>query len=448
MPNLLHTLQNRLFTMTPSGKLQRSLFAPQLAYVQDSSDISAALCTRRAGKSVGGFSSLYFTGLKYPTSTLPYITLTRRSAKNIIWPVIKEVNCKHELGIQMKEAELAAVLPNGSQIVLHGADTEAFISRLLGGKYPGIVIDEAQAFGTHLERLVFDVLQPATLDYNGYIKLQGSPGIIPHGLFYNLTKEGTKCHRWSVLDNPYIPHAAQWLAELKQRRGWDDNNPTWRREYLGEWCYDPSALVYKFNEKINTYETLPNYDWNYIIGVDYGWNDATAFCVLAYSEHYPDAFVVDCYGYSEMIPSRVAQELQRIMAKYKPERIIADTGGLGKSITEEMRVRYELPIMAAEKTEKYMAIDALNGDFIDKRLYVHKSLHALINQMHNLTWDDKHKENPALPNDLVDGMLYSHRFSRHYWGKIPVKISQEQKFENDILHYAQQNNIRNWVDDL
>jgi len=58
-------------------------------------------------------------------------------------------------------------------------------------------------------------------------------------------------------------------------------------------------------------------------------------------------------------------------------------------------------------------------------------------QYESLTWDDKHKEDPTLSNDLCDCTLYAHRFSRHYWGKIPLpKLSDGELLqlqERDML---------------
>jgi hypothetical protein len=82
------------------------------------------------------------------------------------------------------------------------------------------------------------------------------------------------------------------------------------------------------------------------------------------------------------------------------------------------------------------AIDMVNCDFKDERLFIHSSLKNLHMQMEALTWDDKHKENPSLPNDLCDGTLYAHRFSRHYWGKIRNVLTKQQQFEQEILDYA------------
>jgi hypothetical protein len=438
----LAELRQRLEALTPAGKLRSSLFDKQLAYVADTTDIVAALCTRRAGKSVAGFVSLYLTGMKHPNTVLPYITLTRRSAKNIIWPVIREMNHKHKLGIEMKEAELSAVLPNGARIDLHGADTEAFIERLLGGKYPGVIIDEAQAFGTHLDRLVFDVLQPATMDFQGYIKLQGTPGPVPAGLFYDLTKEGAKCHRWSVIDNPYIPHAENWIEKLKEKRKWTEDNPTFLREYRGKWVLDPDSLVYKVLKSRNSYAQLPAGDWHHIIGIDYGWADQTAFGVIAWCKQQPCAYIRKVYGKSHLTPSQIAVTLRSLMKEYDADYIIADTGGLGKSITEEMRQRYSLPMRPAEKTEKATAIEILNGDLIDSRIFIHESCQSYFDQAAQLTWEttsNKRVENPNLPNDLLDVVCYLHRMSRHYWHepkviKTPAEMQTED--ENDMLEHA------------
>ena len=442
MNNKIQEIKSRLNSFTPTGLLKASLFPAQLSYVEDTLDISAALCTRRAGKSVGGFASLYLTGMKFPGATLPYITLTRKSAKNIIWPVIREANEKHKLGILMKEADLSAVLPNGAHIDLHGADTEAFISRLLGGKYPGVVIDEAQAFGSHLERLVFDILQPCTLDYQGYIKLQGTPGPIPYGLFYEMTREGKSCHRWSVTDNIYIPHAVDWINNLKNTRGWVDDNPTFLREYCGQWVLDTESLVYKCTKSRNSYSELPQARWRHILGVDFGWSDQTAFGVLAYSQHNPNAYIRKIFGKSHLTPSRIGEILTQLMTEYDADYIIADCGALGKSIAEELKTRFGLPVIATEKTEKATAIEMINSDFIDGRIFIHDSCKEYFEQVSRLTWEFvkgiKRIENPTLPNDLADVVTYLHRMSRHYWGKLPPpKLSDSEILqiqERDMLN--------------
>ena len=433
-------ISDRLFNITSFGQLTNTLFQQQRDFINDKSKMKAACCTRRAGKSHVAAIKLLQSASRVPNSTALYLALTQRSAKGIMWRKLKAIVNQYKLNVEFKESELIAVLPNNSRIVLYGADKENLMDTLLGDAYCTVVIDEAQSFGTHLQDMIDEVIEPATLDFNGDISLIGTPGPTCNGIFYEAavgSAEYYSRHKWSLLNNFHLHNANGWLSDLKQRREWSDDNPTFRRQYLGEWVVDLSALVYKFNISKNVFHTLPDINFTYIIGLDYGWNDATAFCVLAYSDKWPNAYIVECYGRTEITPSNIAVELQKLMIKYNPERIIADTGGLGRSITEEMKSRYSLPIQAAEKSEKMTAIDMLNCDLIDGRLFVHASLKNLHMQYESLTWDDKHKEDPTLSNDLCDCSLYAHRFSRHYWGKLPLARLSEAELlqlqERDML---------------
>jgi phage terminase large subunit len=440
---------DKLYLLTEYGRLSTTLFPQQQQFIFDKSKMKAACCTRRAGKSHVAAIKLLQCAARIPNSTALYLALTQRYAKVIMWRKLKQICTQYKLKVEFKESELICLLPNNSRIVLYGADKENLMDTLLGDAYCTVVIDEAQSFGTHLQDMIDEVLEPATLDFDGDIALIGTPGPTCNGIFYDAavgSADYYSRHKWSLMDNYHLHNAKTWLEDLKQRRQWTEDNATYRRQYLGEWVIDLSALVYKFNVNKNLYHELPEVHFNYIIGLDYGWNDATAFCVLAYSEKWPHAYIVDCYGRSSMTPSMIAVELEKLMKKYSPERIIADTGGLGKSITEEMRLRYGLPIQAAEKTEKMTAIDMINCDFVDSRLFVNAKLKNLHMQYEALTWDDKHKEDPGLPNDLCDCCLYAHRFSRHYWGQIPTKQTPIEQLEQEILDYASAKNHNEYDD--
>ncbi len=415
----LSELRARIEALTPIGSLRASLFPQQATFITDAAHRKAALCTRRAGKSHVAAIALILAAFSRPNSVALYLALTRRSAKAIMWFKLKELDRTYKLGLTFSESELIVHCKNGARIVLFGADLENLADRLRGDAYIRVVIDEAQSYGAHLQMLIDDVLEPATLDHRGDIILIGTPGPSPIGVFFDATNSNKawSTHKWSLLDNPHLPHAASWLEELKASRGWTDENPTWLREYCGQWVQDENALVYRgFKRHRNVYKLLPQSSWEYIIGMDLGWHDQTTFCVLAYSKHQPNAYVVRSFGRSELHISRIAEVLNSLVAESSPTAIVADTGGLGKSICEELKSRYSLPIRAAEKTEKLTAIEAMNGDFIDSRILVHESCTALMEQMETLTWDEKRLgENPSMRNDLIDSLLYSARFSRHYW---------------------------------
>jgi hypothetical protein len=374
-----------------------------------------------------------------------------------MWPILRELNERYQLGAEFREAELTVKI-NDTEIQLYGADMVNFIDRLRGGKYPIVCIDEAASFREHLTTLVDDILTPAIADYNGQIILVGSAGIVPKGLFYDATelkKYGFSIHKWTVFNNPFMPNARAFVDMIKERKSWTDENPTYRREWLNEWVQDLDALVYKFEDG-NIYEDIPeDREWYNIIGVDFGWHDQAAFTVLAYNPHSPKVYVHYSKGFSHMIPSKIAEHVSELNKRFKPIRIVADTGGLGKSIAEEMIQRWGLPIFAAEKTQKLTNISLMNGDFVDGHLLVHSSLVNLHNQLKTLQKDDKGMEDPGFPNDLCDSMLYAYREAKAYaWTPIKDKPkNQKEKWEREAEtllerdleeHENKSNKVENW----
>jgi len=142
-------------------------------------------------------------------------------------------------------------------------------------------------------------------------------------------------------------HAGEYLDKKKHSKGWADDNPVYLREWCGRWVRSDDSLVYRYHSH-NIVDGLPDdHDFEYILGVDLGYHDATAFVVMAYSRDLPHVFIVDCHKQSKMLPTDIAERISDLADEYDFNRIVADTGGLGKSIVEEFKVRYGLPIYPA-----------------------------------------------------------------------------------------------------
>src|SRR5271169_3888211 len=126
-------------------------FPQQNAFIADKARYIDAQCSRRAGKTNGLAIRFFQTMEKHPRSRCIYLSLTFDSAKEIMWPILQELNITHNLGCAFVESKLLMTHPNGAKLKLVGADQKNFIKRLKGKKHPGIAIDEAQDFGTHLQ---------------------------------------------------------------------------------------------------------------------------------------------------------------------------------------------------------------------------------------------------------------------------------------------------------
>ena len=408
-------------------------FPAQANLIEDPSRLKAALCTRRAGKSVAAGRGLYQACLAAEGSASLYIGLTQDSAHRIMWnDVLRDLDDKLELGAQFHESSLTVSLPSRSSITLLGADaSEKEMRKFLGGKYKRVIIDEAGAFRIDLHKLVYEMIKPATADYLGDIWLIGTPDDLTQGLFYEVTRQDDvprlsdwSVHEWTAYDNPYM--VRQWTEEIN---GLIKNNPRiaetplFQRMYLGKWATDFTKLVYKYARDRNSAQELPNGDWTYVLGVDLGFEDASAFVVCAYSPGHRQLYIVDVHKKSGMIISDVAERIRYYQRKYDIHQIVIDNAA--KQAVEEMRQRYQLPLTPAEKQGKAEFIEIMNSELISGNiLLVDGAADALVKEWGALIWDDrsaKRQEHPNCENHLSDAALYGFRQCYQYLYQAPAK---------------------------
>jgi hypothetical protein len=407
---------------TSFSDIRDTTHSKQDAFVIDPQRFVAAQTSRRGGKSTGLGYRFFRTMAKYDGCFCPYIALTRESAKNIMWEALQEIDEKHKLGAKFTDSNLTVTLPNGSRLQLFGADMKNFIRRLRGIKTPGAGIDEAQDFGSHLESLVDDVLTPALADYSdGWLALTGTPGPVLSGYFYEATegkRHGYSLHKWTLFDNPYLPNARRFVDELKLKKAWASDNPTLRREYYNKWVLDLEALVFRYQPELNHFSDTPRLN-RYVIGVDLGFNDADAIAVIGWDEHVRQAYLVKEVVQAQQGITELAESIESLIKEFNPDKVVMDTGGLGKKVAEEIRRRYQLPILAAEKTRKYEYIELLNDAMRTKRFSAKRDS-RFAEDAARVKWDyekstpDRMVVSDHFHSDITDAVLYAFREALHW----------------------------------
>ena len=408
--------------------IRGELFDRQLAVLDDPSHFRTMLCGRRAGKTKGLARMLVIKALEYPGEEIPCIEVARTTqATKTMWRELEALDKRHRIGAKFDQAELSMTLPNGSRIPIVGAATIPEADKLRGGKYPFSGIDESGAFrASVLEYLIQEVVEPALADLNGSLILAGTPTAAAVGPFYDATaapNPGWSQHAWDMTQNPHIPHAAEWIAELLKRRGWGPDHPTFLREYRAKWVRDPNALVYRYDAGRNLISAPTHVRPNYVIGIDLGFVDATAWVVMSWSHSSPHIEVIESFRESGLIPSKIAEITFQLRERYPNATLIADHGGLGKSIIEEMRQRHGLPVQGAEKTTKRSAIEWMNGDLEQGRIKVVQGRNnELVEEWALLQWsEDRSKEDPRFENHCSDAALYCYRECRQWTFKPPAQ---------------------------
>jgi len=399
------------------------LFAQQLAFVKDPATFKSGCCGRRAGKSWCCAVALYYAAMTTGNSISVYLALTRRSAKNIMWRLLKKIAQKYSLNVEWSETELVAKLVNGSEIWLFGANDETTAENLRGNPYKLVVFDECSSWRGHLENVVDEIIVPAVLDMSGSIALIGTPSADFMSLFYranNKLQEYSR-HHWDVRDNPHL-NGAKFIADLKRLKGWDDDNPILLREYFGKWVRSLSDNIYHYNPLRNSYSELPDFHLIKIMGIDLGYNDDDAIEVLGYNpEHTNKIYRVDGFKKNKLSIHDLALKIIEMRDRYQPSEIVMDEGALGKKIGEELRIRYHLPVSAADKAEKLTNIEFLNADLDAGNVLIREDS-DLAQEWLNLGWadDSRKKEDPRAANHSSDAFLYAYRKCRPYFYQTPV----------------------------
>lgn len=465
--------------------------AKQGELILDEAIYIGVVCPRRSGKTFGVTSKALYLGESSPGARILIISQTLKSTVENYWSGapggLWAQNARYELDLKFNTTAHTWVHPNGSRGLLAGAETKIDIERLRGAAAEAdlVIIDECKSFAPLLlEDLIENVVEPGLMTRGGQLIMIGTPGSIPLGPFYAATclssrvpaateSEPTRTrptcvpwneiaepgpayaqlsahefqdlfslHTWTIQDNTAAP--GQWLRALstKRRRGWDDNHPIWRREYLGEWVSDASDLVYAFarSRAEGKCTWTPGHQdgllglaekdgpWHLLMGLDLGFVDDSALVLVAYSETLQQLRHVYDYKSPGMDAQTFAEEVLGTIDTYgQPEMVVADVGGGGsKMVIEMLNQRYGLAIQPANKREKQDHIEIMNGDFLADRIKI-ISGSDLDHELCGLQWDlssdskvilsrtGRLREDPSCPNHLCDALLYIWRFSYHYY---------------------------------
>jgi phage terminase large subunit len=373
-------------------------------------------CSRRAGKTELAAIKLIESALSGPNGISLYIALTRKSAKRLLWTRLKRMCDELSVGYEASETELIIKLQNGSELWLAGANQEDVAETLRGHSYRTVILDECASFRGHIDTLIEEILEPATLDEHGDLWIMGTPSWDFSSYFYraNHNPEQWQSFHWTLFDNPHLKDARNWVDDLKRRRGWTDDNPVLLREYYGQWAKSSDEMVYLFNPLRNIARTTPTRFAQTVLGIDLGFEDKTAMAIVAHEQDSPTAYVVHVEKHGKTLMSDIATRARELMQTYNVTSVVIDEGGLGKAIAEEFRMRFGIPCEAAQKRDKRLFIELFNSEMQAARVLVPEDS-AVIEEWQSLTWaDGKQVENPGQPNDCADAVLYAWRKSYYY----------------------------------
>ncbi len=411
----------------------------QRDFIKHPSKRKAVCGTRRAAKSFMLALYLIDAALNTPKGKFVYMGLTKGSAKNVMWTDIFEIifaKYKIEATLNSKnEIEFG----NGAVIFLGGLDaTPKEMNKLRGNAYDIACLDECQDFTQDLKQIIQSVLEMTLAQSQGTLILAGTPGnSLGTHYWWLVNKPDSLENEWTRFKFDWklntsidrksgirVCDAIQNMVDEKiNKNPLIIETPAFKQEIMGEWVIETSARVYK-SKNINYVKELPR-DFakgaTYILSLDLGYYDATAFVIGAYNKKYNDnMYILESFKKPKLIITEVAEIIKDLKKKYNFMYHIVDAANT--QAVEEMRQQHHLPLEAAEKLGKEAHIALLNSDFITNNVCILKDSNKdLIEELETLIWDQKalligkHKESASKDNHLCDALLYAHHASRHYW---------------------------------
>lgn len=427
--------------MRPKFRLEDFLFKEQLALAQDPAKFATAVCSVRAGKTVTCAADLISTALSRQGITCLYITLARSSAKRIVWPDLLKINREHQLEGVTNETELSIHFPNSSVIYCSGAKDASEIEKFRGLSNVALAyIDESQAFRAHIKELVEEILIKRLYDTNGRLRLIGTPGPVPAGYFHDAAHSAAWSHHaWTLHNNPWIERKSgatvqQLIQQDCDRKGVTIDDPSIQRECFGRWVLDSNSLLLQYKAETNDYSTLPPGVYTYILGMDFGFEDADSFSVLGWHEGSPNTYLIEELIEEKQTYEQMVSNFDTLYRKYSFAKVVADPGGGGKKLIESLKQRYPIPLNVADKLGKIANYGLLNNALRTGRFFARKT--SRFAQDCNLLERDRDKSTPEKTivkghSDAVDSALYAFRESPAYGYVPPIAKAQPGTPEHD-----------------
>jgi hypothetical protein len=229
--------------------------APELAFMRETARWIVAMCSRRAGKTLGIGGRYAKRSMAVPRGNRIYLALTGGQARDVMWEPIWKPMCERwRLPVEHNETRMVSTFENGSRVRMAGTDDIQAIKKELGAGLDEACVDEAQDQKDNVLRdLCIRILPPALTDRRGTLLVSGVVPEVASGYFWELWKLSNWAkHNWSQMDNPHLPHAMAELMEyLEKNPGLTEESPVIQRERFGRFVYDKNVTAYTYSQELN-----------------------------------------------------------------------------------------------------------------------------------------------------------------------------------------------------
>lgn len=406
----------------PSGLARLTGFEP-MKYQREMFDCTEqfvhAVTCRQAGKSTGGGLVALHAALRKPRQHVLFFGAKQAQAGEILVRLREHLSAMPIPPETPGDSKTALEFRNGSRVV-------CFPSRVpeggtIRGPSPDLIVHDEAAFAPEG---LFNATLPMVARSRGRIFYLSTPNGTHSAqrpnFFHRATLDFKDDPAWRFITAPWDSLPEGTFAPGFIERARLALGVLFEQEFCCRFIREGVGLVWSaFSRARNCIPALPFNDaetpWRWILGVDPSGSGRTGYCLCAFRQHDPCLYVVEAFDEKGVSPGDVAKRIRSLQAARPVERIVMDTGGLGKAFELEF-VRYQgIWVNPADKTKKASYIHTVNGLFASSLLKVLDSNQELVTQLENLAWDDSFSNHrKGSPADQADAMLYVARDAMAY----------------------------------
>lgn len=317
---------------------------------------------------------------------------------------------------------------DGKKIHVIGASDERAEQKIRGPTFHGAFVDEA----TIIPESAWRMLVSRCAMGDAKIFATTNPDSPFHWLYADFIKDNADVKAWNFTfeDNPILTEEEKEYLRRQYKGLW------YKRFIEGLWIQAEGAIYDFFDEKIHVLSSTPHYCKYYIVGVDYGIANPTAFTLVGFNGDYSPALYVQKEFYydskylqRQKTDAELAQDLVNFCDGIQVKQIYIDPSAL--SFITECR-RLSLPVKQAKNAVmdgiRYSSMLLSSGD-----LKVDKSCRNLIKEFHSYVWDEsamkRGEDKPRKEHDhLLDSLRYA--IFTHFGHRTQLKEKDPTEFQN------------------
>lgn len=189
---------------------------------------------------------------------------------------------------------------------------------------------------------------------------------------------------WASIHATWKDNPRSIISDIDEARNTMSNNE-FSQEYLADFCvFEGQIWEFDRDSCVRDLSELDTREMDIIAGLDVGFRDPTAFCVIAYDSHEDIYYVLDEYLNSELVTSRQAKAIKILEEKYNIDFIFIDSAN--QQTRADFAYDYDINCNNAKKS----LLDGIShvGSIVEKgKLIVDTKCTNTLNTLDQYQWD-------------------------------------------------------------